>query len=457
VNGLLGGIVPNNAAMPIDLLPPLDARVFAFGFGLALLTGILFGLAPAMQASRPDVEQALREASPGAGRRRQRTRRGLVVAQLALALVLLSATGLFVRSLQNARHIDPGFDSSHVLLMGFDFPKELDRTHSAPFFRRLLAATKAIPGVESASYGNHVPLWLEGGDWEEVRIDGYTPGPDENMKIDISLTWPGYFSVMKIPLTEGRDFTEQDDTHGMPVAIVNQAFASRYLAGKTASGSRIWINDTSTLVVGVARTARYRRLTEEPRPFLYAPHLQWLPSGTALHVRIAPEAPAADIAARIRSEVHSIDPRIATVGASLDEVTRTAVVPQTLGAELFGAVGILALLIASIGVYGLMAYSVSSRRREIGVRMALGAQSSQVRRLVLQEGASLAVVGLGAGLLAALAVSRLLRSLLVEVSPNDPFVFAAVLSVLVAAALLACWLPARRAARLDPVQALRAE
>ena len=457
VNGFLAGIVPNSAAMPIDLLPPLDARVFVFGFSLALATGILFGLAPAFQASHPDVEQALRDGTPGGGGGRQSLRRVLVVAQVALAMVLLAATGLFVKSLQNARKIDPGFDPNHVVLMGFDFPPSLDRRHVAPFFRSLLERTNAIPGVIGASYGNHVPLWLEGGDWEEIRVDGYTPGPNENMKVDLTLTWPGYFSVMKMPLVEGRDFTERDDVERAPVAIVNQTFASRYLAGKAAVGSRIWINDTDTLVVGVSRDARYRRLTEDPRPFLYAPQLQWLPPGTALHVRISPEASVSAVAARIREEVAAIDPRVATVSASLEEVATTAVMPQTLGAKLFGAVGALALLIASIGVYGLMAYSVSRRRREIGVRMALGAQASDVGRLVLKEGAILAALGLGLGLLAALAVSRLVRSLLVEVSPTDPLVFAAVILVLGGAAILACWLPARRAARLNPVDALRAE
>ncbi|HEY6931109.1 MAG TPA: ABC transporter permease [Thermoanaerobaculia bacterium] len=457
VNGLLAGIVPNSAAMPIDLQPPLDARVFVFGFALALATGILFGLAPALQSSHPDVEQALRDGTPGGGSARQGLRRVLVVAQVALAVVLLAATGLFTKSLQNARKIDPGFDPSHVLLTGFDFPQSLDRKHVVPFFRDLLARTSAIPGVVAASYGNHVPLWLEGGDWEEIRVDGYTPGPNENMKIDLTLTWPGYFSVMKMPLVEGRDFTERDDAERAPVAIVNQTFASRYLAGKAAVGSRIWINDKDTLVVGVVRNARYRRLTEEPRPFLYAPQLQWLPPGTALHVRLSPDASEAAVAARIREEVAAIDPRVATVSASLEEVTSTAVIPQRLGAKLFGAVGALALLIASIGVYGLMAYSVSRRRREIGVRMALGAQASQVGRLVLKEGVTLAALGLGMGLLAALAVARLVRSLLVEVSPADPMIFAAVILLLGGAALLACWLPARRAARLNPVEALRSE
>lgn len=457
VNGFLGGIVPASATMPLDLLPPLDIGVFAFGLGLALATGIVFGLAPALQASRPNVEQALRDGGLGTGSSRQRLRRGLVVAQLALALVLLAATGLFVRSLQNARHIDPGFDASHVLVVGFDFPPELDRARAVPFYRNLLARAAAVPGVVAASYGNHLPLGLEGFDWEDVRVDGYTPGENENMKIDMTLTWPGYFSLMKMPLVDGRDFTESDDTASGAVAIVNEAFASRYLSGKTAVGSRLWVNGHETAIVGVVPTARYRSLTEAPHPFFYAPHLQWLPSGTALHVRIAPDAKPGAVAARLRSEVQAIDARVATVGASMDDVLQTAVIPQALASKLFGALGALALLISAIGIYGLMAYSVSRRRRELGIRLALGAQPAQVGRLVLTEGVALAAAGLAVGLVCALAVTRLLRSLLVDVSPADPVILVAVVLLLGGAAVLACWLPARRAARIHPMEALRNE
>ena len=459
VNGLLGSLLTPGVPLPIDLDPPLDGAVFTFGLGLSLATGVLFGLVPAIQASRPDVQQDLQEgtSAAGTGLARQRLRRVLVVAQLALALLLLSATGLFVKSLRNAGRIDPGFDRSNVLLVGFDFPASIDRTHSVPFYRRLLEGVSRVPGVVAATYANHPPLWMEGGDWEEIRVDGYTPGRDENMKIYVALTWPGYFSLMRMPLLAGRDFTEHDDTSSTRVAVVNQAFAERYLKGRPAVGSRIWVGDDETVIVGVARTAKYRTLTEPPNPYLYLPQLQTLPPGTALHVRIAPGTPAGTVLARIKSEVQAIDSRVATVSVSLADSVQTSVLPQRLGARLLGALAALALAISSIGIYGVIAYSVSRRRREIGIRVALGAKPAEVRRMILKEGAQIAVAGLGFGLLGSIAVTRLLGGLLIDVQPNDPPVLAGVALVLGAAALLASWLPARRAARLDPTEALRSE
>ncbi len=293
VNALIVGILPPGIPLPLDLDPPLDGKIFGFAFALSLLTGILFGLLPALQSSRPDVQQALQEGTPGAGAApgRQRLRRALVVAQLALAVVLLAATGLFLVSLHNAARIDPGFDRQGVLLVGFDFPAAIDRTSAIPFYRRVLERVSALPGVEAASYGNHPPLWIEGGDWEEVAVDGYTPGPEENMKIDVTLTWPGYFALMRMPLSAGRDFAERDDARSQRVAIVNEAFASRYLAGRPPVGAKLRVAGNETIVVGLVRTAKYRNLTEPPRPFVYLPQLQTLPAGTALHVRVAPGTP----------------------------------------------------------------------------------------------------------------------------------------------------------------------
>jgi predicted permease len=459
VNALLGGLLPASVPLPIDLDPAVDGAVFSFGVAISLATGVLFGLVPALQASRPDVQQELQEGTSGAGsgHARQRLRRVLVVAQLALALLLLSATGLFVKSLRNAARIDPGFDQSNVLLVGFDFPASIDRSHSVPFYRGLLERVARVPGVVAASYANHPPLWIEGGDWEEIRVDGYTPGRDENMKILVALTWPGYFSLMRMPLVAGRDFTEHDDADSGNVAIVNQAFADRFLKGRPAIGSRLRVGDDETVIVGVARTAKYRSLTEPPRPYLYLPQLQTLPPGTALHVRTAPGVAAGTVLARIKSEVQSIDPRVATISASLSDAAQTAVLPQTLGAKLLGALAVLALAISSLGIYGVIAYSVSRRRREIGIRVALGAKPAEVRRMVLREAARLAAAGLGFGLLASIAVTRLLSGLLIDVEPNDPPVLAAVVLILGGAALLASWLPARRAASLDPAMSLRTE
>jgi putative ABC transport system permease protein len=458
VNRLFTGLLPRNQPLPVDLEPRFDLRLFVFGFGLALASGIAFGLFPALRASRSDLDRDLKDgAGAAAGRERQRARRLLVVAQLALSLLLLAAAGLFLRSLQRAARIDPGFDRANVVVAGFDFPASIDRLHSTPFYRALLERVRALPGVVSASYGNHVPLWLEGFDWEDVRVNNYAPGPDESMKILVTLTWPGYFSVMRMPLTAGRDFTEHDDSGSAPVVIVNEAFASRYLGGRPAVGSRIHIRGGDALVVGVARTARYRSLTEEPRPLVYLPQLQTLPAGTAIHVRVEPGVPQTRILAGLRQEVRVIDPRVALVAGSLEELTSAAVAPQELGARLLGSLGAVALFIAAIGIYALMAYSVSLRRREIGIRLAVGAQPAQVRRMVLREGFLLAGAGLALGLLAAFALTRLLASVLIEVRPDDPAAIGAALLLLGFAALAACAIPAGRAGRVDPMTALRHE
>ena len=459
VNALIAGIFPAGIPLPLDLDPPFDAALFGFAFALSAATGLIFGIAPALHASRPQLREALHEAGTGAGISgpRQRLRRVLVAAQLALALVLLAATGLFLASLRNAAKIDPGFDASGVLLVGFDFPASLDRAAAVPFYRSLRERVAQLPGVVAASYGNHPPLWIEGGDWEEIGVDGYTPGPDENMKIDVTLTWPGYFSLMRMPLDRGRDFDEHDDANSAPVAIVNEAFAARYLKGRSPIGANLRIGGDETMVVGLVRTAKYRTLTEAPRPFVYLPQLQILPSGTALHVRTAPGIAAGPILARIRSEVAALDPRVATLGVRLSDATKTAVLPQSLGARFLGALGALVLAISAIGVYGVAAYSVSRRRREIGIRVALGARPAEVRRMFVREGTRLTATGLVAGLAGAAALTRFLGGLLIDVGPGDPGVFAGAALLLGGAALLASWLPARRAAAIDPAQALRAD
>ena len=459
VNALVGGFLPASIPLPLDLAPPLDRAVFAFAFALSLATGVLAGLLPALQASRPDVRESLQEGSAGAGLgpQPQRLRRLLVLAQLALGVVLLTATGLFLVSLRKAARLDLGFDQTGVLLVGFDFPASLGRAEAVPFYRRVLERVAAVPGVVAASYGNHAPLWLEGGDWEEIRVAGYAPRADENMKIDVVITWPGYFGLMRMPFVAGRDFRDSDDASSARVAVVNQAFGARYLAGRDPVGAKMWIGDQQTTIVGVVRTARYRRLLEEPSPLVYVPHLQYLPPGTALHVRVAPGIPPGALLSRVRAEVQRVDPRVATVGMPLAEATATALLPQTIGARLLGALGGLALALAALGVYGITAHSVSRRRREIGIRVTLGARPAEVRRLVFREGALLTGAGVAGGLVAAVATTRLLASLLIEVGPADPAVLLSVAAVLGASALLATWIPARRAARLDPVDALRAE
>lgn len=456
INGLLESLLPLTPA-PLDLMPTLDAPIFLFGFLLSLASGTIFGLVPALQASRPAVAEDLKESGSAlSSGSRPRLRRALVVSEIALALLLSVTTGLFLKSLTRAQTMDPGFDKSNVLLFGFDIPGPLNGSRAIPMYEELLRRVRRIPGVASASYGNHVPLGLEGGDWEETSVDGYVPAPNENMKIYVDDLWPGYFQTLRIPVLAGRDFTEGDREGTQPVAIVNAAFARRFLAGGVV-GATIRMGGDPIRVVGLVPTIKYRSLSESPLPLVYLPHLQAAPAGTALFVRLSPSAARAPIADRVRSEAESLSPGVATISLGFPEATEGAIMPQKLGARLLGALGALALLLSAIGIYGLTSYSVTRRTREIGIRIALGARRSHVLAEIVGEGMRLAFVGVGLGLAGAVAATRLLRGLLLGESPTDPLVLGLVAAILVVTAFAANFIPAFRAANVDPMTALREE
>ena len=457
VNAILLALLPSSP-LPLDLEPSLDGAVFAFGFGLSVLSGLLFGLTPALQASRPDLAEALKEAGSAlSGGARPRLRRALVVSEVALALLLLVTTGLFLRSLSAAQAINPGFERSNVLVFGFDTSGDVSGTRAIPFYGELLRRVRSLPGVVSASYGNHVPLGLEGGDWEETSVDGYVPGPGENMKIYVDDVWPGYFQTLKIPLLAGRDFLDLDAAGRQPVAIVNEAFAKRYLAGRSPLEATLRIGGAPMRIVGVIPSIKYRSLSEPATPHVYLPHLQAAPNGTALWVRLRPGADRAPLVARVRRDADAISPGTATLSLTFFQATEGAVAPQRLGARLLGALGAVALLLAAIGIYGLMSYSVARRTREIGIRMALGARPSNVLGQIVGEGMRMAGAGIALGLLGAAAATRLLAGLLIGESPTDPAIFLAVPAILLATALAANAVPALRAAGVSPMTALRDE
>ena len=457
INALLLALLPSTP-LPLDLTPRLDPAIFLFGLGVSVLSGILFGLAPALQASRPDLAEALKESGSAlSGGARPRLRRALVVSEVALALLLLVTTGLFVKSLSVAETMDPGFDRTNVLVFGFDMTGDLAGVRAIPFYGELLRRARALPGVVSASYGNHVPLGLEGGDWEETSIDGYVPGPNENMKIYVDDVWPGYFQTLKIPILAGRDFIEGDAAGTQPVAVVNDTFARRYLSGRDPLGRTIRMGDDAIRIVGVVPSIKYRSLALPAPPLVYLPHLQAAPAGTALWVRLKPGIDRAPIVARVRRDADSIAPGTATLSLTFAEATEGAVAPQKLGARLLGALGALALVLASIGIYGLMSYSVARRRREIGIRMALGARPSDVLQQIVGEGMRLAALGVVLGLAGAAATTRLLGGLLIGESPTDPLIFASVAAILAGTALAANVFPALKAAGVSPMAALREE
>ncbi|HEX7184295.1 MAG TPA: ABC transporter permease [Thermoanaerobaculia bacterium] len=464
----------------IAFLPPMDAplastfgldgEVLTFAAVLALLTGLLFSLAPALQLSAPGVASTLRdEGGSVAGGRKGFLRSSLVVTQIFLSCVLLIAAGLFVRSLGKASEIDIGFDSRNLLLAAVDvFPNGYDEARGTVFYRDLLQRLSGLPGIESATVSTLVPLDFDS--WSSsLEVEGYQPAPKEEMSIGFSIVGPDYMKALGIPLKAGRDFTfadqdpprkdgEGDDDEKQPpgTMIVNETMAQRYWAGRQALGGRVRLWNRDWTVVGIARNGKYNEIGEAPKPYFYVPEFQAYQSRMVIHVRTAGDP--LEMVEPLRSEVRAMDPNIPLSAVkTMEEHLRLSVFAQRLAATFLGSFGLLALLLATIGLYSVIRYTVSQRTREIGVRMALGARPGQVARLVLDQGMILAAVGLGIGLAAAFGVTRFLASQLLGVSATDPLVFVVVALLLAAVSALASYLPARVAAAVDPIVALRRE
>jgi putative ABC transport system permease protein len=450
----------------------LDGRVLAFTFVLSIVTGAIFGLAPALQASRPDLVPALKdEASAAAqGRRRFNLRNTLVVAQVALSLVLLIGAGLFLRSLNNAQSIDPGFAADKILDAQLNINLlRYTKTQGQQFYAQVIERIEALPGVESASLARIVPMsggartasfiiqGQEGPDTVD-RSEG-TGLPDNAFIVNQNVVGLNYFATMGIPMLQGRDFSAHDSDKAPPAVIINSTFASRYFADESPLGKRMSFrgaNGPWTEVVGVVRDSKYRTLGENPRPSVYVPLSQNHETGMTLHVRASGNP--LDIASPVRREIQTLDSNLAVTDVqTLSSVVAASLFAARIGAVLLAVFGSLALVLAGIGLYGVMSYTVSRRTHEIGIRMALGAAKGNVLRLVLKEGLMLAAGGVGAGLIVAAAVTRLLASFLFGVHALDVATFAAIPFVLVVVALLASYLPARRAAKVDPMIALRYE
>ncbi|MGH7481879.1 MAG: ABC transporter permease [Longimicrobiales bacterium] len=445
------------AALPIQIALDLspDARVLGFALAATLVTGLLFGLAPALQATRPDVVRALKEETPQPGSGRARLRGALVVGQIAISLVLLVGAGLFLRSLQEAANANLGFDPDGVLVASLDLESDgYTEETRRQFHGRLARRLEALPGVEAVALARDVPLsagWARRG----ISVEGYEPAEGEDMEFHSNIVGPGYLETMRVPLVRGREFTAADRTGAPGVIIVNEAFARRFWPDEDPLGKRIGRGDQTFEVIGVTRTGKYRMLSEEPTPYFYLPYLQ-VGGEMTLHVRAAGEL--ADLARLVRAEIRALDPDTPILGLEpIHERTAFAVLPQRVGAALLGLFSIVALLLAGIGLYGVMAFGVGQRTREIGIRIALGARPRDVVRMILRQGLRLSAVGLGIGLLASAALTRLISGFLYGVGAFDATAFAAVAVLLAAVALLATYLPARRATRIDPVGAIRSE
>jgi predicted permease len=458
VSGLMA-LVPR-LPVPLAVDPQLDWRVLTFALLVSLVTGLLAGVVPALQSTRPDLVPALKSDTGGtATKQRLRLRSGLLVAQIAFSMLLLVVGGLFARTLTHARSIDPGFDPRGVYIASLDLGLA---NHDSASGRRvgatLLERARAIPGVRSAALSTMLPLDGGGLGLGGVAVAGREPpAGQDGWREDWNVVTPGYFATMGMPLARGRDFAESDREGTGDVAILNEAFAGALFPGQEAIGRTLTNGDRVLTVIGVARNAKYRSLGESRRNFIYVPLAQRYMGRTTLLVKTTTGA-AASVAAPIRRMVQDVDARLPILRqGTMEEQTATSLFPQRVALYVSGGLGTVALLLALLGIYGVTAFSVSQRTREIGVRMALGAQRSHVLALVLRQGVVLAVVGVVVGSIAAFGATRLIANLLYGVPPTDIIAFGGAAVALGLAAVVASWIPARRAARVDPIIALRSE
>jgi predicted permease len=460
LGGALRWLLPG-VAMPAMLPPPFDGQVFVFTAVLAVGVAILAGLAPALHASRANVNEMLKEGgrTEASGAHSQRLRGLLVASEVALAAVALIGAGLFLKSFQTARGIDPGFAPDGVALAQFDFSTAgYSAQQTDDFCRRLRERLERQPGVTAVSYEDSVPLGFSGGNWETLEVEGYVPSPNENMKIYRDLISPGYFESMKIPLLEGRDFDLRDDAKSLKVMIVNQEFVHRFLANRSVIGRKVHGWGEWFTIIGVAKDSKYHRVTESPQPYFYIPIRQiFRPEyGLTFHVRTS--ASPSEAIALLRREATSIDPALTIFDAeAMTEYVAASLLSAKIAASLLSVLSGLGLLLAAIGLYSVMAYSVAQRTSEIGIRVALGAQPGEIMRLVIRQGMTFALAGLLVGSLAAVALARVVSTMLVGVSPADPLVYAAAATFTVLVTLASAAIPAWRALRVDPAVALRSQ
>jgi len=459
---LLVGLLPADTPRLDEIRP--DVRVFGFALAVSILTGLLFGLAPALQASRANLNEALKEGgrSGGEGARGGRARSALIVSEVALSFMLLAGAGLLVRSFLHLRDVNPGFNPGGVLSMRISAsgPKYPAGPARAEVYRQALERIAALPGVESAGAVLSLPL---GGDTFNVGRsfirEGRPAAPEESANASYLVVTPGYFRALQIPLLSGRGFTDQDTEKSPMVVVVNETMARRFWPGESPVGKRItiWRDEKFPReIVGVVGDTRAKP-GEAAGPQMYVPYAQDANWGSlSLVVRTA--ADAASVAAAARNEIHALDKAIPVYNVRpMGDVVDAALAERRASTLLVGAFALLALLLALVGIYGVTAYYVTQRTHEIGVRVALGAQARHVLRLVIGQSLRLTLAGLALGLCGAAALTRVLESLLYGVRPTDPATFAGAAALLGAVALLACLVPARRATKVDPLIALRAE
>ncbi len=425
---------------------------------ISVLAAVISGMLPALRTLRLDPAGVLKEeeARVSGGLHRSLLSKGLVVAQISLSLLLLISAGLFARSFANEQRADPGFDPNHVLLASYELaPAGYSRAEGITFDQNLLARLQALPGVKSVTLADFSPLSFTLHS-DSVLPEGYVPQRHESMEVDRAIVSPDYFQTLGTELVAGREFTNHDDDNSQPVAIVNQEFGERYWPGRDAIGRSITLYGQSFTVVGVARNAKYRLLHYAAAPTIFFPLYQRYRNQVIIHLRVAGD-PGAFVPVVDRT-VEELNPdlplfNVTTLRASM----QFGSIFERLAATLAGSFGLLALVLAAVGIYGVVAFATRQRAREIGIRMALGAQKGDVLKLVVGQGLKLTLIGIAVGIASALVLSRMLGSMLYGVQSADALTFIAVSLILTGVALVACYIPARRATKIDPMAALRYE
>ena len=444
----------------------IDGRVIGFMLAITLATGLLFGLAPAWQSAKPDLNESLKEGGgKGAGSGgRHRLRGLLVVGEIAIALVLLVGAGLMVKSLYRLQRVEPGFNPSHALTMRLALPdsKYSETKRQRDFYERLLNRIVALPGVKAAGAINYLPL-SGTGNQRSFLIEGK---PEPKLNVGFRMVSPDYFRAMGIQLRAGRLIDDRDRENAPRVAIVNETFARVFLGDEDPLGKRIKLGSAQgpfpwVTITGVVGDVKHGGLDSETRPEMYVPYLQPLLSGwnvPPMFLVVRSESELSSLISAVRGVVKELDRDQPVYGvASMDQLLYRSTAPRRFNMTLLAVFAALALALAGVGVYGVMAYAVTERTREIGIRMALGAQASDALKLVISQGMRLTLVGVALGLMGAFALTRLMKSLLFDVKPTDPMTFIALALLLTFVALLACWIPARRATKVDPMIALRCD
>lgn len=444
--------------LPLFLVAHLDLRVLAFCAGASVLSGVVFGIAPALHTLRTDLSGTLKsgDAALSGKRRRFQVRNLLVVGQVAMSMLLLLSAGLLVKDFASATGATAGFRTDHVLLLTLE-PSLVgyNEARGRAFYRQIEERVSRLPGVRSVALAEHVPLGVSSSS-RNVLIEGYEmPRGQQSVSVLINPVDEHYFNVMQIPVLSGRKFETSDTLGSPPVAIVNEAMAQTYWPKRNPIGERIQMGKQTLEVVGIAKNIKYRDLAEHPQPFLYLPFSQQYGSLMTLHVETSVDP--ATLAAPVLAEIRQLDPAtpVQDVQTLQHFFQEGALFGSRLITQVVSVIGLFGLLLAITGLYGVIAYSVSRRTREIGIRMAIGAEPGSVARLVLRQGMLLTAIGAAIGLTLSLLASQVLGSLLVGVSARDPGVYIVVPLLLASISLLACYIPARRAARIDPLLALR--